>query len=279
MFIVPKPVEIIGVLNVTPDSYYDGGRYVEVEGAVKRAGEMLTEGADWIEVGGESTGPGSRDVPLEEELRRTIPVVEALRKAYTEAKISIDTYKSQVAQQALEAGATMVNDVTAGRADPRMFSVLANYKALAVLMYAKDPTPRTTVQPVQYEDVVEAIKKFLRARKNAALKVGVPADRIILDPGLGHFISSDPQYSFEILARLPEFQELGCPLLLSPSRKSFLAGSENLQPSDRLPGTITASAVATLHGATYIRTHDVLPIRRACEIAAMIKKRFRTLRR
>lgn len=272
-------VQIIGILNVTPDSYHDGGRYTSIETSVKRAGEMLAEGADWIEVGGESTGPGSADVPLDEELRRTIPIIAAIRASFPDARIAIDTYKSEVARQAIIAGATMVNDVTAGRGDANLFPIIAKFPIsnlqspipFLVLMYSKDPTPRTTIHPTHYDDVVATIKSFLSERKAAAIKAGIPEDRIILDPGLGHFISSDPGYSFEIIQRLQELQELGCPILLSPSRKSFLAGSENLKTIDRLPGTVAASAIAVLHGATCIRTHDVVEVRRAVEITEAIK--------
>ena len=259
--------QIIGILNITPDSYFDGGQYVSVEAAVARAGEMLAQGADWIEVGGESTGPNSSNVSVKEELSRVMPVIEALHASYPEARISIDTYKAIVADEALRVGATMVNDVTAGRFDPDMFRVAKNAMAHLVLMYCKDPTPRTTIHSIQYDDVIATIKKFLRERKQAAIDAGITKDRIILDPGLGHFVSSDPQYSFEIIRRLKEFQECGCPISLSPSRKSFLAGSENLKTADRLPATTAASAIAVLNGASYIRTHDVLAVKRACEIA------------
>jgi dihydropteroate synthase len=134
-------------------------------------------------------------------------------------------------------------------------------------MYSKDATPRTTIASVQYDDVVATISSFLRERKEAACRAGIPEERIILDPGLGHFVSSEPAYSFEVLRRLLEFESLGSPLLLSPSRKSFLAGRANLATKDRLPGTIAASVIAVLNGASYIRTHDVAEIRRACDAA------------
>ena len=265
------PLQIVGVLNVTPDSYYDGGEFNSVELAVKRAGEMLEEGADIIEIGGESTGPGSEDVSFEEEKRRTIDVIKAVREAYPDVRLSVDTYKSTIAAEAIDAGVTMVNDVTAGRGDLEMFSVLARSDAPLVLMYSKDDSARTTVQETQYDDVVTTVKEFLRVRKEAAMKAGIPEERIILDPGMGHFVSSDPQYSFRLLAQLGQLSQLGCPIFVSPSRKSFLAGSENLSTADRLPGTIAASAIAVLHGASYIRTHDILPVRRGCEIAVAIR--------
>ncbi len=263
--------QIVGILNVTPDSYHDGGKFTDVSAAVARVGAMLSEGADWIEIGGESTGPNSTEVTLEQERARVIPVIEAMQKEFPEAKISVDTWKPEVAEASIKAGATMVNDVTAGRGSGgAMFNVLAKSSAKLVLLYSKDATQRTTIAGKSYENVVAEISTFLRMRRDAAVAAGISKERIILDPGLGHFVSSDPKYSFEILARLQEFLHLGCPLFLSPSRKSFLAGSENLKTVDRLPGTIAASALAVLHGASFIRTHDVLEVRRACEIAMHI---------
>jgi len=267
-----SPFKIVGILNTTPDSYFDGGQFNQVDTAVKRAGEMLAEGADIIEVGGESTGPGSRDVSLEEERERTMSIIQAILKAYPDTHVSIDSSKSALAAEALDVGAMMVNDVTAGRADPEMFSVMAQRGVPLVLMYAKDGSPRTTINEVRYDDVITVVKEFLKERKESAMAAGVNPSHIILDPGMGHFVSSDPQYSFDILARLAELLDLGCPLFVSPSRKSFLAGSENLSTEDRLPGTVAASAIAVLHGAHYIRTHDVREVRRGCEVAMNIRE-------
>ncbi len=282
-------VSIVGILNVTPDSYFDGGKWNSLEMALKRAEEMIAEGADWIEVGGESTGPNSKDISFQEEIDRTIPVIKEIRNRWGSVNISIDTYKAEVAREAIVAGATMINDVTAGRGDEKMFAevaklVLSHVEGFAeacpehcrrvaklVLMYSKDPTPRTTISPVQYDDVMATIKEFLSERIDAAVAAGIPRDRIIIDPGLGHFVSSDPKYSFEIIARLEELLSLGCPIFLSPSRKSFLAGKEKLPPADRLPATIAASAIAVLHGASFIRTHDVAAVKRACTTAAEMR--------
>jgi len=261
---------IVGVLNVTPDSYVEKGKYVGVEAALKRAEEMRADGADWIEVGGESTGPGSKDVTGEEEIHRTIPVIKEIKRAMPKINISIDTYKAPVAAAALREGAAMVNDVTAGRADPELFGVVAASQASIVLMYAKDPTPRTTIEPRMYDDVIVTIREFLLRRKQAAIDAGIPASRIILDPGLGHFVSSLSEYSFEILRRLPELVDLGCPLFVSPSRKSFLAGEGNLPVAARLPATIAASVLAAEHGASFIRTHDVREVKRALNVLEQI---------
>lgn len=268
--IMIEKVQFVGVLNTTPDSYVDGGQYVTVEAAVERAGVLLAEGADIIEIGGESTGPHSQDVSLEEELRRTIPVIEAIKTTYPSASVSIDTYKAKVAQAAIEAGVEMVNDITAGRSDPDMFTTVAAGAVDLVMMYSKDMTPRTTVAATSYQDVVAQIIDFFTERIEVAKRNGIKPHHIIVDPGLGHFISNDPTYSLQIIAQLGRFQSLGYPLFISPSRKSFLAGIENLKTVDRLPGTITASALACVNGATYIRTHDVKDVRRGCEIALAI---------
>ncbi len=270
--------KIIGILNVTPDSYFDGGKFTSIDAALKQTEQMLADGADIIEIGGESTGPKAPDVSLEEELRRTIPVLEVLKKQFPNAEFAIDTYKSAVAKEALDQGVIMINDVTAGRGDAAMFSVIAAHPSQPklVLMYSKDSTARTTIADTQYDDVIATVKDFLRAKKEEAVKAGVKEDRIILDPGLGHFVSSLPEYSFEIIARLKEFSDLGSPLYLSPSRKSFLAGKENLKTVDRLPGTIAASVMVMLNGASYIRTHDVLEIRRAVEIVQSMQDRLKS---
>lgn len=247
---------IVGILNVTPDSYVDGGKYADVEAAVLQAKRYAEEGADIIEVGGESTGPGSLDVAEAEELHRVIPVVSAIHAALPGMVIAVDTWKATVAQAALEAGASMINDITAGRGDTRMFGVVAQAKCPYIMMHAKDSSPRTTVHKREYEDIIRDVVVFLQQRVNLAVAAGIARDTIILDPGLGHFISADPSYSFEILDRLQELTRLG-PVLVSPSRKSFLAGPDNLPPSQRLPATLRASVTAMKNGASYIRTHDV----------------------
>mgnify|MGYP001578910724 CR=1 FL=1 len=268
---IPQSFTIVGILNVTPDSYHDGGKFVHIDSALKRALELAEEGADIIEIGGESTGPKSKDVSVDEELARVLPVIRAIRSALPDQSLSVDTYKSEIAKAVLAEGVGMINDVTAGRSDSKIFTTVADAGAKLVLMFAKDPMPRTTIAETQYDDVIRTIKTFLKDRKKAAMNAGVHEASIILDPGLGHFVSSDPQYSFEILQRLSEFLDLGSPLFLSPSRKSFLAGAENLTTADRLPGTIAASVIAMLNGARYIRTHDVAEVRRACEIASRMQ--------
>lgn len=271
-----NPFQIVGILNITPDSFYDGGKLVDLDHAMQQAAEMIEEGADVLDVGGESTFIDRDEVSVDQELERVIPVIEAIKSQWPDQLISIDTYKAPVAEAAVAMGASMINDVTAGRGDPDMFSTVAELGCDIVLMHAKDETSRTTMDAKQYDDVCEEVYTFFVQRKQLAEEEGINSDHIILDPGLGFFISSEAKYSYEILANLDYFSDLGCRLYVSPSRKSFLAGEERLPPEDRLPGTIAASALAVQNGATFIRTHDVAEVRRGCEAAvAMLKHQGR----
>lgn len=230
VFREPLQPKIMGILNTTPDSFSDGGRFwrdgkLQVELVVEIAKKMVEDGADILDIGGESSGPNSKDVSLEEELKRVIPAVRAIREAGVDVKISVDTYKAEVVRQAIFAGATMINDVTALRGDPEMVEVVADFGKQVVLMYSKNPTARTTRTVVHYDDVVKTILAFFEERLEYAFAHGVKREQIILDPGMGLFVSGDPQYSFEIIERLGEFKALGFPVLLGPSRKSFLAGA------------------------------------------------------
>ena len=268
----------MGILNVTPDSFSDGGIYLTPTKAVNRVKEMVTEGASIIDIGGESTGPGSVHVDLKEELRRVILIITRLsprlgggsrlqERKNIEAgqnsrlqnyRISVDTYKAEVARQALEAGADIVNDVTALRGDVEMARVVAEYKCPVILMYAKDDTPRTTSKKTRYKDVVQTIGDFFEERISFALGAGIQRNNIILDPGMGAFVSAIPKYSVEIIARLGELKKrFGLPILVGPSRKSFLGG----KITERLEAGLSASCLAYQNGASIIRTHDVLECR------------------
>jgi len=242
----------MGILNVTPDSFSDGGEFDDLEKAMARAKQMVEEGAEIIDIGGEATGPTSEDVSLEEELDRVIPVVEAIKKAgwlkvtrYSGQspsmtmdkdnviKISVDTSKYEVAKQAIEAGADMINDIMALRISPEIADLVgANPNVQLVLMYSKDPTPRTTKEAVQYEDVVQTIKEFLKERIDFAKSRGVKDAQIIIDPGMGAFVSGDHKYSHEIIDRIAEFKDLDFfgydyPVLIGHSRKGFTLEAEN----------------------------------------------------
>lgn len=243
---------IMGILNLTPDSFSDGGKFNSCEKALRRALEMEKEGADIVDIGGESTGPNSSNVTLEEEIKRIISILKIIRQN-TKLPISIDTYKSEVAEQALNEGADMINDVTSLRSDPRIAKIAARYKCPIILMYSKDKTPRTTIKSVHYKDVIRTIGDFLQLRIKTAKKAGILDENIIIDPGMGAFISSIPKYSFEIISRLKELTQMGYPILLGASRKSFLGG--NMSERD-IKGQIV-SAIAYLNGASIIRTHDV----------------------
>jgi len=251
-------LKIMGILNVTPDSFSDGGEHDTVEKAIAHAAVMVREGADIIDVGGESTGPGSPEVSLEEELARVVPVIEAIHAAHPEVQISVDTWKAEVARQAIEAGASMVNDVTALRGDPEMAGVVAGARVPVVLMYSKDSSARTKPLAVEYNDVVVAISRFLEERIGTATRAGIDRSKIIIDPGMGAFVSSVAKYSLEILERLREFESFDLPILVGASRKSFIReiwGGET--PDDRLEGSLEAAKLALRNGASILRVHDV----------------------
>ena len=249
-FSVPK---IMGILNITPDSFSDGGKFISH--FAFRISHLMEEGADIIDIGGESTGPGSKDVSLEEEMKRIKPVIDFVVKNKLTDKVlfSIDTYKSQVAEYALKNGFQMVNDVTALRGDSRMADILLKYKPYVVLMYSKDPTARTTRTEVRYADVIEEIKSFLEKRVKLLTDIGFPKDRIIIDPGMGAFVSAIPEYSFEIINRLSELKSLGYPILVGVSRKSFLGG----KIEERDPISAEWSLKAIKNGASIVRIHNV----------------------
>lgn len=243
---------IMGILNITPDSFSDGGKFNTLKKAVKRAKQMESEGADIIDIGGESTGPDSKFISLEEELNRIIPILKIIRKN-TKLPISIDTYKSEVAKQALENGANIINDVTALRGDKNMAKIAAKYACPIILMYSKDKTPRTTRKPKTYKDILKTIKTFLENRIKYAKQQGIKNSQIIIDPGMGAFISNIPKYSFEIIAKLNELKSIKLPILIGISRKSFLGGE--METRDLKSATL--SAIAYLNGADIIRTHNV----------------------
>ncbi len=245
----------MGILNVTPDSFSDGGHFLNPAPAVARVRQMISEGADMIDVGGESSGPGSADVSEEEELRRVGPVIDLIRSEGLTGRVlfSIDTYKADVARYALEHGFGMVNDVTALRGDSKMIEALLEFRPYVILMYSKDSTARTTRELVSYDDVVKTVGDFLKARAEVLLRAGFPREKIIVDPGMGAFVSGDPQYSFELIDRLGELAKLGYPILVGVSRKGFLGG----RVGDRDEASVNLSLKALQNGATIVRVHDV----------------------
>ena len=260
---------VMGILNVTPDSFFDGGKFFRLESALEHARRLIREGADIIDIGGESSRPGAQPIPEEEELRRVIPVIRALRQE-SSVPISIDTYKASVAEAALEAGANIVNDISALRFDGRMVEVVARAGVPVVLMHMRGE-PRTMQQNPVYTDVVREIKEFFAERIAFARAHGI--EQILIDPGIG--FGKTVAHNLEILRRLGEFRELGCPILIGVSRKSFigrLCGTEEnpLPPSERLEGTIASNVIAVLNGAQIVRVHDVAAHKRALAIVDAI---------
>jgi dihydropteroate synthase len=262
---------IMGVLNVTPDSFFDGGRFFDLERAVERGVELAEQGADFLDIGGESTRPGSDPVSEEEEIRRVVPVIERLN---TEVRIplSIDTYKSTVARSALAAGACIVNDISGMTFDPAMVETVFDSKATVVLMHVLG-TPKTMqVKPV-YRDVVGDVFQFLEKQSSLARDRGIM--QIIVDPGLG--FGKELHHNFELMKRLSTFAQLGYPILVGPSRKSFIGKVLDLPVDERLEGTAAAVTACILRGAHIVRVHDVKEMKRVALVADALKSTEREL--
>jgi dihydropteroate synthase len=258
----------MGVLNVTPDSFSDGGEWFSFDDAVAHGRELAAQGAAILDVGGESTRPGAKPVPEDEELRRVIPVIDALDGA---AQLSIDTSKLAVAQAALDAGATYVNDVTAFRATPEMASLVAERGVECCLMHMLGE-PRTMQNDPRYDDVVDDIKAFLSERVAFAIGEGVAEDRIAVDPGIG--FGKTVEHNLELLRRLDEIAALGFEVVIGTSRKSFLGkltGRDD--PHDRVAATLATTVLALERGATVFRVHDVAPTADALKVAAATLRR------
>jgi len=251
----------MGVLNVTPDSFSDGGRFATPDRAIDHAREMAAAGADLIDVGGESTRPGSQPVPADEQIRRVAPVISELSalagRRQFEAVLSIDTTRAAVAEAALDAGAHVVNDISGGRDDPTMLPLVARRRVPVVLMHMRG-TPATMQIDPRYDDVVADVARFLRERLDAAVAAGVPEADILLDPGIG--FGKTAAHNFELLRRLPEIAvaAVGRPLVVGVSRKGFIGRvSGEPDPANRVFGTAAAVAWSVAHGASVVRVHDV----------------------
>jgi dihydropteroate synthase len=259
---------LMGVLNVTPDSFSDGGDFFGERVAVDRGVQMVDEGADIVDVGGESTRPGSDPVPIPEELRRVVTVIERLA-AHVGVPVSIDTRRAEVARAALAAGATIVNDVTAGR-DPEMFEAVREAGAGYVLMHMRGEPKSMQVEP-RYDDVVAEVAEFLRERLEAAGLAGIQADRLAIDPGIG--FGKDVEHNLALLHDVPSLAALGRPVVYGPSRKRFIGTLlEGAPESERLEGTIGAAAWLSAAGAHVVRVHDVLEVGRALRIVDAIAR-------
>jgi dihydropteroate synthase len=255
---------VMGVVNVTPDSFSDGGLYLEADAAVRHGEELAAEGAGILDVGGESTRPGADPVPADVELQRVVPVVERLVVAGV-AQVSIDTTKLAVAEAALQAGARVVNDVSAFRFEPELAGLVASAGAACCLMHMLGE-PRTMQADPRYDDVVSDVKAFLEERLAFAVGEGVPEERVWLDPGIG--FGKTPEHNLELLRRLDEIVALGRPVVIGTSRKSFLGKITGREPRDRVAGTIATNVIAYERGATIFRVHDVAPVADALRVAA-----------
>jgi dihydropteroate synthase len=265
-FSFPRPALVMGIVNVTPDSFSDGGQFLEPDAAAARAVKLAEEGADIIDIGGESTRPGAEPVGEAEELRRVLPVIERLA-GRLKIPISIDTMKPAVARAALRAGAVIVNDVAANRTEGEMWEIVAEARAGYVLMHMRG-TPQTMQANPVYEDVAREVGEFFRERLGRLNKFGVAADQVVLDPGIG--FGKTREHNLQLLAGLGRFTNLGRPLLLGVSRKSFLGGAPGTAAEERLPAALACATLAAEAGAQIFRTHDVAATAQALRMAEAV---------
>jgi dihydropteroate synthase len=266
IFVGPGPF-LVGILNVTPDSFSDGGWFLGSDAAIAHAERLAADGADIVDIGGESTRPGASAVSASDELARIVPVIERLRKEGFAVPISVDTSKPEVARVALQAGANMVNDVQ-GLSDPVLARVVAEADVPVVLMHMRG-MPADMQSRAQYQDVVADVTAELREAISRAGRAGVDAERIIIDPGIG--FAKTAEQSLTLLRRLGELRALGRPILVGPSRKSFIGRVTGAPVEDRLPGTLAVVTACVLAGAAFVRVHDVAEARQAAQVAAAIR--------
>jgi len=259
---------VMGVLNVTPDSFSDGGLFVHPEAAIRQGVAMAQEGAAIVDVGGESTRPGSDPVSVEQETGRVVPIVEALRGKVT-ARISVDTSKAEVARRALAAGASVVNDVTALRADPEMAGVVAEAGCPVCLMHMLG-SPKTMQDEPRYDDVVDEVLRFMEERLAFAVSGGIAEEQVLLDPGIG--FGKTLEHNLLLLRRLDRFVALGRPVVLGTSRKRFLGAILDADPQDRLFGTVATTVMGALAGAAVFRVHDVRPNVEALRVTEAVRR-------
>ncbi len=263
---------LMGILNVTPDSFSDGGKFFDSKKAIDQALKMVEEGADILDVGGESTRPGSEAVPEEEEIKRVLPVIQAAVR-YTTVPVSIDTTKAGVARAALDAGAAMVNDVSALRFDDRMGPLVAAAGVPLVVMHMRGIPKTMQAGPIEYRDLLGEIRAFLEQAVKRAVDAGVEKEQIIVDPGVG--FGKTPGHNLTIINRIGELKTLGRPVLVGPSRKSFIGKVLDKEVDQRLHGTAAAVAVAVAGGAHILRVHDVAPMRDVVAVAqAIVQERL-----
>jgi len=257
----------MGILNITPDSFSDGGKYYNLDNAVEYALELVKQGVDIIDVGGESTRPGAKAISLDDEINRVVPVIKSIRSV-SSIPISIDTYKSEVAQIALDSGANIINDISGLKFDSKMIDVVKEHNVPIVIMHIKGTPLNMQINPY-YDNIIDEIKSYFEKRINLCLDYGIPKTHIILDPGIG--FGKQLNDNFTIIKELNTFIELGYPILIGPSRKSFIGLTLDLPVNDRLEGTAAAITASIMNGAHIVRVHDVLEMKRVQIISDKIR--------
>ena len=254
--------KVMGILNTTPDSFFDGGNFTSIDAQLKQTEKMLAEGAAFIDIGGYSSRPGADDVPMDEELRRVIPAIEAIAKNFPEAILSIDTFRSGVAQKALEAGAHVVNDISGGTADSQMLATVGAFNASYIIMHMQGSPKTMQIEP-HYEDVAAEVLQFLDQKMKEALQLGITD--VILDPGFG--FGKNLEQNFELLNKLHLLTMLGQPIMVGVSRKSMINKALHTKPENALNGTTVVNTMAALQGCDILRVHDV---REAVEVFKIV---------
>ena len=267
LHIANSPTFIMGILNVTPDSFSDGGQFIKTDLAVNHALQMIEEGADIIDIGGESTRPGAEPVSLEDELHRVIPVIESIR-TQSDVCISIDTTKADVAEKAITSGADIINDISGLQFDNRMKDVASSMEVPVIIMHINGPPGDMQKNP-HYDDLMQEMVVYFKERVEFCHRNGIKKENIILDPGIG--FGKRLQDNFELLRELNKIKNLGFPILTGPSRKSFIGITLNLPVEDRLEGTTVSVTASILNGAKIIRVHDIKEMKRAATIADEIR--------
>ena len=259
---------VMGIVNVTPDSFSDGGKFFSPEVAIRHASKLITQGADIIDIGGESTRPGAEQVSESEELKRVIPVIEKIRTDNPTILISIDTTKASVAKHAVEAGADIINDVSGLSFDNNMIGIVESFNIPVVIMHMKGNPQNMQLNP-KYKDIVNEILDFFKMKIKTAIQSGINRSMIILDPGIG--FGKTVEHNFELLSRLNEFNVLELPIMIGPSRKSFIGITLDLPPEDRVEGTAAAVSAGVMNGASIVRVHDVKSMKRVVRIIEKIR--------
>jgi dihydropteroate synthase len=263
-----KETLVMGIVNVTPDSFSDGGEFYSSKDAIAHASKLINEGADIIDIGGESTRPGATEISSSDELKRVIPVIQGIRSNNPDILISIDTTKAIVAKEAVEVGANIINDVSGLSFDSQMPMTVASLDVPIIIMHMKG-NPRNMQKNPEYKDLIDEILNYFKERIKIATKAGIDREMIILDPGIG--FGKTVEHNFQILSKLNKFNKLELPLLIGPSRKSFIGLTLNLSPEDRVDGTAATVAIGVNNGARIVRVHDVEKMKRVVIITDRIR--------